>query len=140
MLKSKSPKKQNIFASLFIKIQFIDFIVSLAGLVLSSLIIFNADNIPVKAYFYIITAILSATNFFSGFYVGIKLRKNGMLNSLLYNMPLNIIYLVISSVLNLFKIDLTILFAAIIILSSSMLGGVLSVNNKSIAKTKRVGR
>lgn len=138
MIKLKAQKNQKSKLFLFIKTQILILILLIIIILIASAVIYSADEIGSKYYFYIITAIISLIDFISGHYIGSKIKKNGMLNALLYCLPINLIIFAVSMILNLFNIDLTLLFSAIIIISANMLGGIVSVNNKS--KVKRAGR
>lgn len=134
MNKSKVNNSKNHIKKVFLKTQLLQFLLTLFLIVSVSTVIYHSDNLPLNSYFYIITAALAVSDFISGFYCGIKIRKNGMLNALLFCLPVNLVYFLASVIINTFKIDLTMLFSSIIIIVSSMLGGIFSVNYKSKIK------
>lgn len=132
--KKKSEKKLSKNVSVFIKTQILLFILYSAVLFIASLVVYTS-TLGSNTYFYITALSLALMSFVGGYYSGYKIHKNGLLISLVYCLPMNVIVLFISSAVNKFKIDLTILISFAILIICSMLGGVLSVNTK--IKTKR---
>ena len=138
MVNRNTNNKINPKIKIFIRTQVLLISLSTVSLLAVSLAVYSINDISFNLYFYLINASLAVSDFVSGFYSGIKLKKNGMLNAGLYCLPVNLFFVLISVFLNNFNIDLTLIFSIIILLSSSMLGGILSVNIKS--NSKRVGR
>lgn len=126
-----SKIKLNPFLGVFFKTQIIQISVFILMFLIFAFIIYSVDDFSSELYFYIISFVTAFTNFISGFYTGIKIKKNGLLNALIICLPTNLAVYTLSLFLNSFKIDLTMLFSAVIAVSASMLGGVLSVNRKT---------
>jgi len=72
----------------------------------------------------------------SGFVSVRKTKKNGLLNGIFYALPANVFYIVISLFFNSFKIDYFIIISLLLLVLSSAIGGVLSVNFKPKTKIK----
>ena len=132
MYNKRSKSKSNPVVNVFLKTQILNILLFLIAYISASLIVYNSDALSSKYNFYIISAVTALSNFISGFYCGAKLKKNGMINALLFCLPLIIIILFISAAVNSFNIDLTFFLSSVIMITSSMLGGILSVNVKSI--------
>lgn len=86
--------------------------------------------------FGLIIIFLSAADFLSAYYIGKKVKANGMLFGILYNLPLSVFLLLISLILNSFTFDIRIFIftSARIILSA--VGGITAVNTKSKRRRK----
>lgn len=128
----KANKKSSIDPKLkmLLKVQIINAALYTVLIFAAALILFSLDSINEKYYFYSVAVPVSFANFLSGYYTGIKLRKNGLLNSLIFCLPMTVLLLFISVAVNSFKIDLTALISAILMLCGAMLGGITSVNTK----------
>ncbi len=68
--------------------------------------------------------------FISGVLCGLKQRKNGLLNALIYVTPINIIIVLISLVFNNFSFDANVLVSLLLMIISSIMGGIIGVNIK----------
>lgn len=93
--------------------------------------------------YYIVSLVaLALGSAVSGFISGKKRREKGMLFGTLYALPSNLIYILISVVLNGFKIDYNLFLSFALLVACSAAGGVVSVNTRSKAKikTKRTKR
>lgn len=128
MRKKGKNKKINYKLSIFFKVQAINLVFYLSLLILLSVLLYNFFDLNEKAYFYIAVALLSSVNIVTGYYTGIKLRKNGLLNALIFSLPATFTVILLSVILNSFHVDLTLIISLIIMLCSSMLGGVSAVN------------
>ena len=89
-----------------------------------------------KNMFYVSILCFAAASFICAYYAGYKIHKNGLTVGLLYSLPANIVIVLLSVAVNKFKIDLTFLISMFILIISSMLGGILSVNTKLKPKRK----
>lgn len=123
----------------FIKAQVIYLILSLVFLLVSAFISYSS-SLDAKFYFYLTIFSLALASFLSSFYSGYKIHQNGLVVGLLFSLPMNIIWLVASAVINSLKADATIIIALVVLLITSMLGGVLSVNTGLKVKKVRKGR
>lgn len=126
-------------AGVFIRAQIIYLILSLAFLLISAFISYSS-SLDTKFYFYITVFSIALASFLSSFYSGYKIHKNGLVVGLLFSLPMNIIWLIVSAVINSFKSDATIIISLVVLLIVSMLGGVLAVNTGLKAKKVRKGR
>ena len=79
----------------------------------------------------------SVCSFIGAFYAGRKIHKNGISIGFLFCLPLNTVVILASVAANSFKIDLTALISFIILIISSMLGGIVSVNMRVKVKKGR---
>lgn len=70
-------------------------------------------------------------------YAGYKIHKNGISVGFLFCLPFNAIVTLASIVANSFKVDLTAVISFFILIVSSMLGGIFSVNIRIKARPKR---
>lgn len=127
--------RNNLTLNVFFKTQVLILALTIILFAITSVIIFNSNNIPEKSFFYITNIIMAVSNFSGGFYTGFKLKRNGLITALLFCLPATVLLVILSASMNLFKIDLTLLFSVIIMLCAGMLGGITSVNSN--IKSKR---
>ena len=136
-LQYKNNKNTNIFNNRIILL-LISFIIETAFFLIGVAIALFAD---IKNTGYYSTCLLSLGLgcFVSGFVTARKIKQNGFMNAVIYSLPGNLFYIVFSSALNAFKIDYHIIFSLILIIVSSAIGGIISVNvrPKLKIKTKR---
>lgn len=137
--KGRADKKMNESTVVFLKAQILYIVLSLLLMLLTSMILYSS-SIDKKYYFYAAAAVLALTSFLCAYFAGYKIHKNGLVTGLLYSLPCNVIWLLISLIINSFKADATGLIAFAVLVISSMLGGILSVNTKLKAKKIRKGR
>lgn len=74
--------------------------------------------------------LLSVTDFITSYYIGRKIRKKGMLYGIAYNLPIIILFLVISLVLNEFFFDSRAIVMTVLRTTVSGVGGIAAVNSK----------
>ena len=119
-------------------ILFICFIIETAMLFIVCIGALAAD-VKSKNFYILCVIALCLGCFASGFVAVRKTKKNGLLNGILYCLPSNLFYVIVSSALNAFKIDYFIIISFVSLIVASAIGGVLSVNfkPKSKLKTKR---
>lgn len=86
--------------------------------------------------FYFSALSFALSSFICSYFAGFKIHKNGIAVGLIYALPANLIVILISVIVNGFKIDLTVAISIFILLICSMLGGILSVNTKLKPKRK----
>ncbi len=131
-IKNKSKVNESIM------LLFICFIIETAMLFV---VCIGALAVDVKSKnFYLLSAIsLCLGCFVSGFVSVRKTKKNGLLNGILYCLPSNLLFIIVSSALNAFKVDCFTIISFVLLVIASAIGGVLSVNfkPKSKIKTKR---
>lgn len=131
--KPRSENKTDVKTKIFIKTQIFALIVYLIIFAVTSVAVYSS-NIDKSKSFYLSAAAFAVASFICGFYSGYKIHKNGMYVGLLFGLPMNIIIILVSFIVNSFKVDLTALITLVILIICSMLGGVLSVNTKLRAK------
>lgn len=136
--KSKNGKKLNETTRLFIKTQILMALSDLVLLLIGSFIVYSFEPSK-KAYFYISIFLFCISAFISGYYCGFKLHKKGLVTGLIFCLPLNLLIVLISLIINKFSFDLTFVITLLLLLISSMLGGILSVNTRMKAKNHRKG-
>ena len=133
--KRKKEKKMSPPLKTFLKSQLVAAVCYLTVLIVSSIVCLSLD-FKRQNMFYVSILCFAAASFICAYYAGYKIHKNGLTVGLLYSLPANIITVFLSVAVNQFKIDLTVLISLFILLISSMLGGILSVNTKLKPKRK----
>lgn len=96
---------------------------------LCSLAAVLADSDKDKVY-YLSVASFGVASFIFAYISVLKERKNGLLYGILYTLPLNLAIIFVSLILCSFKADLHLLISAAVLLITSALGGILSVNSR----------
>ena len=126
--KNKS-KIENNAMNTFIKVQIFAVISYVFVFIIGSLIALGAD-LPRK-YEYIYSLIMFAVSSFSvGFYSGLKLRQDGLVSGVIYSLPLNIIIILISLIINEFTVGMSLIITSAVLLLSAGIGGILAVNKR----------
>ncbi len=133
--KRKKERKMSPPLKTFLKSQLVAAVCYLTVLIVSSIVCLSLD-FKRQNMFYVSILCFAAASFICAYYAGYKIHKNGLTVGLLYSLPANIITVFLSVAVNQFKIDLTVLISLFILLISSMLGGILSVNTKLKPKRK----
>lgn len=133
--KRKRENKLSPTLKIFLKTQVVAVIFYCLVFVVSSAVCLSLD-LDRKNMFYVSILCFSAASFICAYYAGYKIHKNGLTVGLLYSLPANIMIVLLSVSVNKFKIDLTFLISIFILIISSMLGGILSVNTKLKPKRK----
>ncbi len=136
--KSKNTKKTNETTRLFIKTQILMAIADLVFLLVGSFIVYSFE-LDKKIYFYISIFLFCLSSFISSYYCGFKLHKKGLVTGLIFCLPLNLAVVLISFLMNKFSYDFTFIITLLLLLISSMLGGILSVNTRLKANNHRKG-
>lgn len=131
----RNEKKLNPTLKVFLKTQMIAAISYLSVFLVSSIVCLSLD-LKKNTMFYVSVLSFAAASFLCAYYAGYKIHKNGLVVGLLYALPTNILVIIISVIVNGFKIDLTGIISFFILIISSMLAGVLSVNTKLKSKRK----
>ena len=136
-LQNKNNKNTNIFKDR-IRLLLISFTIETAFFFIGAVIAFFAD-IKNSGYYSMCLLSLSLGCFVSGFVTARKMKHNGLMHAVIYSLPGNLSYIVLSSALNSFKIDYHIILSLMLIIVSSAIGGIISVNvrPKLKIKTKR---
>lgn len=137
--KGRADKKMSESMVVFLKAQLLYIFLSFALLLLTSMI-FYSSSADSKFYFYASAASLATASFLCAYYSGYKIHKNGLVTGLLSSLLCNVLWLLASLITNSFKVDATAFIAFLVLIITSMLGGVLSVNTKLKAKKVRKGR
>ena len=133
--KRKKERKMSPPLKTFLKSQLVAAVCYLTVLIVSSIVCLSLD-FKRQNMFYVSILCFAAASFICAYYAGYKIHKNGLTVGLLYSLPANIITVFLSVAVNQFKINLTVLISLFILLISSMLGGILSVNTKLKPKRK----
>lgn len=133
--KRKKERKMSPPLKTFLKSQLVAAVCYLTVLIVSSIVCLSLD-FKRQNMFYVSILCFASASFICAYYAGYKIHKNGLTVGLLYSLPANIITVFLSVAVNQFKIDLTVLISLFILLISSMLGGILSVNTKLKPKRK----
>lgn len=133
--KRSKEKKLSPPLAIFLKSQIVAAVCYLSMFIIGSVVSLSFD-LKRPNLFYISILCFCLSSFICAYYAGYKIHKNGLVVGLLYSLPANILTIVISVAVNQFKIDLTVLISLFILLISSMLGGILSVNTKLKPKRK----
>ncbi len=133
-LKSKSNKRKrnpskNNELSEFIRIQIYALIIYLIMFFLFSTICLLIDLSKNNTY-YMSLIMLTISSFAVGFLSGVKIRQNGLVTGVLYALPINLLFLIISFIFNGFKGDFSALITAAVMIVASAVGGIISVNMK----------
>ena len=134
MRKSKPGNKMKSFSDnatidIFIKTQIFAMIIYFVSFLLFSVIGLMAD-LSVK--YDLLYSLLSfgLASFAVGFFIGRKLRQNGMLAGVIYSLPLNTLVVLLSLIFSDFTVDLNIAITAIVLLVTAGVGGIVAVNSR----------
>lgn len=133
--KRNKDKKLSPPTKIFLNTQLIAAVSYFSIFIISSAVCLSLD-LKRQNMFYISILCFAASSFICSYYAGYKIHKNGLTVGLLYTLPANIMIIFLSVAVNQFKIDLTVLISLFMLLISSMLGGILSVNTKLKPKRK----
>ncbi len=131
--KNKVIKKtKNISNTNIRKVILLETIVFLVYFTLSMSIcaLFYFGNISLEKQYFISLAGFICAGIVSGYSVGKKIKVNGLLNGVLYNLPVIFIIVFISLILNDFTFDYKLIVSALAMLITSAVGGVFAVNSK----------
>lgn len=88
------------------------------------------SDIQTDIYYYIILAALALTSFVSGYITGKKMKKNGLVNGVLYNIFIVIIIILTSLILNGFTFDYRLFLTLGLMIVMSAIGGISAVNTR----------
>ena len=128
-VRANKTKTENQQLNLFIKVQIFAVITYLTLFLIGSFLALRADIS--RKYDLIFTLIIFAISSLAvGFFAGIKLRQNGLISGILYSLPMNLLTIVISLLLNDFTFSVNIIITAVILILSSGIGGILAVNKR----------
>lgn len=132
---SKSKRtKQSDSAVITILLRFaVVALINLVSVLVLCLYFYLADKNVYEEYIVILIG-LSAADFVSSYFIGKKIRKNGMLYGVLYNLPFIVLFIVISLLLNGFSFDSRLLYFIVSKIILSAIGGITAVNSKSKRK------
>lgn len=133
--RSKRAEALSLPVQTFIKTQILAAILYFGLFFAVSVAALSAD-LPECYMFYACVLSFSAGSFVCAFFAAGKLHKNGMVTGLLFCLPFNTLVILMSSIVNSFKIDLTAAVAYFILIVTSMLGGIVAVNRNSKPKIR----
>ena len=127
--RSAKIKSENTQLSIFLKTQIFSVVAYIIIFFTGSLIGLSAD-LPGKYDFIFSLAIFSVGSLSTGFFVGLKLRHNGLLTGILFSLPMNIITMLISFISSDFSFGYNMALTAVVLLVSAGIGGILAVNKR----------
>ena len=133
--KNSKDKIQSPTRRIFFRTQLIALISYLLSFGIISIICLSLD-INKNSLFYVAMLTFALSSFICAYYAGFKIHQNGLITGLLYALPANLFVIAASVIIIGFKIDFTVLISLFILLISSMLAGILSVNTKLKPKRK----
>lgn len=125
----RSDKKSN---SKLKKILLLEFAILIIYYIISLIVctlLFTVD-IPIGAVYYIILISLALSAFLSGYITGVKMKKNGLISGVIYNLFMVVLTLLISLLLNGFSFDYRMFVTLVVMLAMSAAGGITAVNSK----------
>ncbi len=119
----------NTTIDLFIKTQIFAVIIYLILFLLFSFVGLMAD-FSIKYDFFSALLCFALGSFMVGFYIGRKLRQNGLLAGIVYSSPINTSVILVSLIFSDFAVDFNIVITAIVLLVTAGVGGVVAVNSR----------
>ena len=122
-------RNENTATSSFISVQIFGIVCYITLFTIFSLIALLAD-LPRQYDYYYTLAMFLLGSFLLGGYTGIKLRENGLLNGIIYALPMNVLTVLISLIFADFKADVHTIITAVLLILSSAFGGVIAVNKR----------
>ena len=136
--KQKQQKSSGLSPNMtvFIKTQLLSALLYGISFVIASAVGLSL-NISKSYAFYVCIFAFASSSFICSMYAGYKIHKNGISVGFLFCLPFNAIVTLASVIANSFKVDLTAVISFFILVVSSMLGGIFSVNIRIKAKPKR---
>ena len=126
--KNKS-KIENVAMNTFIKVQIFALISYALIFIIGSFIALAAD-LPRKYEYIYSLGMFAVSSLSVGFYSGLKLRQNGLVSGVIYSLPLNLIIILISLIINEFTIGMNLIITSAVLLLSAGIGGILAVNKR----------
>lgn len=79
---------------------------------------------------------VATSNFISGILSGYIKRQKGLINGILFSLPSNVIFIILSLLTNKFLSDYKIIISVIVAFFFSAIGGIISVNYKRRVKIR----
>lgn len=92
--------------------------------------IFYLTDADIYSNFPLIQIGLAFSCFITAYFVGFKIRKNGMITGVIYNLPFLLILIISALSVNAFKFDFYMFVTIAVIVFASAIGGIISVNTK----------
>ena len=129
--KSVSNKKKVNYIPDFVVSLIYDLIIKCSVLLISSSVIFAFD---ISSDYFLFIILFGLGNLLTGYIVGKKKKKKGLIFAVLYTLPTNLLIVLISTLINDFNVDYIIFITFIILVISSATGGIISVNLKNKIK------
>ena len=127
--KMKRTKNENTTLNIFLRVQIFAIIIYITIFILGAFLALAID-IPQKYDYIFSVALFLISSFITGFFAGMKIRENGLLVGSLYALPMNIVTLLISVIMNSFNISFNLLITAIMLILFSGIGGIFAVNKR----------
>ncbi len=123
------PKIKKNSGSLLLKTEILIFIIYLLIFFFISILALISDLS--EAYMFPLSvAAFSFASYLSGTFVGLKKREKGLINGVLFTLPVNFVLFFAALISVSFKPDLSIIISIIIFTFSSAVGGITGVNLK----------
>ena len=134
MIKSKPGKKKisfsdNMIIDVFIKTQIFGVLIYITNFITFSLLALAFD-MPSKFDFICTIICFVLSSLIAGFFVGYKLKQNGLLSGIIFTLPINTLSIIVSLIFSDFSADLNLLITAIVLLISAGAGGIIAVNSR----------
>ena len=132
-IKNKSTKRSEVPIIKILSRLTVVLLINILTISLLCMYFYFRDTNVFREFIVILTA-FSVADFISSYYIGKKTRKNGMIYGIVYNLPVIVLIILISLILNSFTFDVRLLFFAVIRIILSAAGGITAVNTKSKRK------
>ncbi|MBQ7118220.1 MAG: TIGR04086 family membrane protein [Clostridia bacterium] len=126
-MSDRKRSKTNSKILSYVKTEILSIIIFGALLVILSAVCVKAD-INKESMSYIALVFIGVISLTTGFLFGIRERKNGIVCGILGALPVNLLIIAVSLIINKFSVDINILYTALVCLVSSSVGGIVSVN------------
>lgn len=128
--KMKAAKRSDsAIATILIRLVVV-FLINVVSVSALCVYFYLADKNIYEEYILILIA-LSAADFAASYYIGKKIRKNGMICGVIYNLPFILLFIIASLILNGFSFDIRLLYFTVTGILLSAIGGITAVNSKS---------
>lgn len=134
MEKFKPKRKKNTISDnetidTFVKIQIFAVIIYLILFLLFCTVALVAD---LSSKYDLVCALLSFSlgSFIVGFFIGNKLKQNGLIAGMIYSAPINSLVVLVALLYSDFAVDLNIVITVATLIVSAAIGGVVAVNRR----------
>lgn len=132
-IKNKSTKRSEVPIIKILSRLTVILLINILTILLLCMYFYFRDTNVFREFIVILIA-FSVADFISSYYIGKKTRKKGMIYGVVYNLPVIVLIIFISLILNSFTFDMRLMFFAVIRIILSAAGGITAVNIKSKRK------